>query len=242
MLVVRSGANPFLSFGESTSVDVVEHVSHTLEPLVPPPAADEPADLVVFTSQVAVERVTKDPVLAPLRRRIESAARVAAVGPATAEALRRHGIEPGLAAEGSAEALLARLPARLDGWCILFPCGEDAAEELPEGLRRRGAHVERLAVYRKVGRSREPALEVEIRDRPFAALCATSPSAAAWLLDGLADDAAERLRHTPAVALGPFTRRYLEARGFERIAVTDEPRFAAALRLLEALASSTGGA
>ena len=239
---MRSGANPFVEFGQSLAVDVVERVSHTLEPLIPPSAAGEPADLAIFTSQVAVERVTEDPRLAALRSRVERAARVGAVGPATAEALRRHGIEAGIAAEGSAEALLGRLPDRLNGWRVLFPCGEDAAEELPEGLRRRGARVERLAVYRKVPRAREPDLEREIRDRPFAAFCATSPSAAAWLFDGLAEDAAERMRHTPAVALGPFTRRYLEARGVERIAVTDEPRFASALRLLEALASSPGGA
>jgi len=243
VLVVRAGANPFVSMGKSAAVEVVERLSHSIEPVTPPERPPRgPTDLAVFTSQVAVERVTRDADLAGLLEDVRHAARVAAVGPATAEALQSAGIEPRLVAVGSGEAVLDRLPERLDGWRVLLPCGEDAASELPEGLRRRGAEVERVVVYRKLPRHRDLDLEREILERPFAAFCATSPSAADWLFDGLGEPAAERLRRTPAVVLGRFTRRFLESHGVERISMTGEARFAAALRLLEELATGAGAA
>ncbi|MGH9369303.1 MAG: uroporphyrinogen-III synthase [Thermoanaerobaculia bacterium] len=241
-LVVRSGANPFLSDGGSDLLEVVEKASHAIERADPPAGAfAAPTHLAIFTSQVAVERVAADVRLTSLFSRAISGGRVAAVGAATAQALRAHGIPVGLVAEGSAKALLERLPARLDGWRVLLPCGDDAAEELPEALQLRGARVERAVVYRKVLRPRDAGLEREILERPFAAFCTTSPSAAQWLFEGLGDDAADRLRRTPAVALGQTTRRALEARGVLRVAVSGQPLFPSVLALLERLATAPGG-
>jgi uroporphyrinogen-III synthase len=243
VLVVRSGANPFVSVGPSAEVDVVEVVSHTIVPLVPPAAAfGGGIDLVVFTSQAAVERLHGDAVLAARFREAAPGARVAAVGPATADALRELAWPADLVAEGSAEALLDRLPARLDGKRVLLPCGEDAAAELPDGLHRRGATVFRVPIYRKTPRPRDAVLDRGILERPFAAFCVTSPSAGLWLFEGLAADAAARLRATPAVVLGRFTRRTLEGRGVERIVITPEPLFSSALRTLERLAAAAGAA
>ncbi|MGE5275941.1 MAG: uroporphyrinogen-III synthase [Acidobacteriota bacterium] len=243
VLIVRSGANPFASVGDSAAVDVVEKVSHSIEAVAPPERAEPgSADLAVFTSQVAVERVAADPRLAWLLQATRRASRVAAVGPATAEALRARGIRPHVVGTGSSERLLEQLPTRLDGWRVILPCGEDAPRDLAEGLRLRGAHVDRFDVYRKVARARDAGLESEILERPFSAFCATSPSAAEWLFEGLAESAAERLRSTPAVVLGRFTRRFLEARGVGRIFVTPDARFASALSLLEELATASGGA
>ncbi len=243
VLVVRAGANPFLSVGNSAAVEVVERVSHTIEPVTPPQeGAGGPVDLAIFTSQVSVERVTGDADLSRLLLRVRGAKRVAAVGPVTAEALSARGIVPQLVAAGSGETLLERLPQRLEGWRMVLPCGEDAGSDLPEGLRRRGAHVDAVVVYRKILQGRDAELERDILERPFAAFCATSPSAAGWLFEGLGESAVERLRRTPAVVLGRFTRRFLEAHGVDRIAVTDDPRFASALRLLEELATAPGRA
>ena len=243
VLVVRSGANPFVSVGPSGSVDVVEVVSHEILPVTPPPDAFAgPADLAVFTSQVAVERIREDAALASRFRQAAGGAAIAAVGPVTAEALRAIGLAPAIVAEGSGEALLEHLPPRLEGRRILRLCGEDAAPELADGLRGRGARVESVVIYRKAPRRRDARLDRDIVERPFAAFCATSPSAAAWLFDGLAAEAAARLRATPAVVLGRFTRRMLEAHGVERLAVTPEPRFPAALALLEELAATAGAA
>lgn len=236
-LVVRSGMNPFAALGESARIDIVEKSSHVIEPVAARPESVEgPFELAVFTSQIAVERLASDPGLLAAFRRSLSGGRVAAVGAVTAEALERHGIHAGMTAAGSAEGLLDLLPRALDGWRVLLPCGEDASEELPEGLRYRGAHVVPLVVYRKVPRPHDAALAREILEQPFAAFCTTSPSAARWLFESLPEAAANRLRATPAVVLGRFTRRFLESHGVSHIETTEEQRFAAAVELLEKLA------
>jgi uroporphyrinogen III methyltransferase/synthase len=243
VLVVRSGVNPFASAGQGERVEIIEKVSHTIEPVEPPKAAfDDAFDLTVFTSQIAVERLRADPRRLEAFRRATMNGRVAAVGEATAEALLRQEIRVDVTARGSAESVLELLPMQLDGWRALLPCGQDAAGDLPEGLLHRGAQVTRAVLYRKVALTRDPLLAAEIVERPFAAFCATSPVAARWLFEGLPEAAAQRLRQTPAVVLGRFTRRFLESHGVERIAVTEEQRFAAAVKLLEELATAPAGA
>ena len=240
VLVVRSGGNPFARLDVGAGVELVERSSHTIVPVaVPAEALSGPADLVIFTSQVAVERVLGDASLAAAVRSAASGAgsRVVAVGEATAAALARRGLPAQIVAGGSAEAIMASLPRHLDGASALLPCGDDGAADIDEALRSRGARVERVVVYRKVPQPTDKALSEEIERSPFAAFCATSPSAARWLFASVSDSAARKLRATPAVVLGRFTRRYLESHGVERIEVSDEPRFDAAARLLERLAT-----
>ena len=242
VLVVRSGANPFASFAGSTQVEIVERVSHAIVPVEPAPGALEaPADWVIFTSQVGVERVFGDTGLASRFREGSAGARLVAVGAATGEALESRGERADLVAGGSAESVLERLPPDLTGRAVLLPCGEDASPDLPERLRSRGARVNRVVLYRKAANPRVAALESEILERPFAAFCTTSPSAARWLFHGLGDAAAARLRGTPAVVLGRFTRRFLESHGVVRIEVTEEARFSEAVELLELLAAAPSG-
>lgn len=245
VLIVRSGANPFARIlpraGLRLQLQIVERVSHAIEPLSPPrDAFDGKADLVLFTSQVTVERLLGDEALAPRLRALAEGARVVAAGTATEGALRRHGLDPGIVAKGGGESILECLPRHLEGLRVFLPCAEDGTPELPDALRRRGAVVTRVPVYRKVPSPPDPDLAREIVDRPFKAFCVTSPSAATWLFAGLPLEAAKRLRETPAVVLGPYTRRYLESHGIARIAVTDEARFDAAARLLETLAGADG--
>lgn len=237
-LVVRSGANPFVSFAVSSRLEILEKSSHFIEPLEPDSALLEtPVEFVVFTSQVAVERLFADERRASLFRAATAGGVVGAVGPVTGEALEARRVAVGFVAEGSGESVLERLPSDLSGRRILLPCGEDASPELPERLRARGARVARMVLYRKVARPHDSGLEREILERPFAAFCTTSPSAARWLLQGLGEEATKRLQATPAVVLGRFTRRFLESHGVSRIEVTEEARFAEALTLLETLAT-----
>jgi uroporphyrinogen-III synthase len=242
VLVVRSGANPFASFAGSAKVEIVERVSHAIVPVEPGVGTLEaPVDWVIFTSQVAVERALGEAGLARRFREGSAGARLVAVGAATGEALESRGVPADLIAGGSAESILARLPSDLAGRAVLLPCGEDASPDLSERLRSRGARVNRVVLYRKVANPREASFESEILERPFAAICTTSPSAARWLFHGLGDAAAARLRGTPAVVLGRFTRRFLESYGVVRIEVTEEARFSEAVRLLELLAAAPSG-
>ncbi len=79
---------------------------------------------------------------------------VAAVGPATADALRAAGIEPDLVpTEHSASGLAAAFPRHdpdAPGNRVLFPCGDRAPSTVPEALLQKGWDVERVEAYRTV--------------------------------------------------------------------------------------------
>jgi uroporphyrinogen-III synthase len=240
VLVVRSGAKSVLESVAPSDVVVVERVSHDIETVEPPTGALEtPADFVIFTSRTAVVKSLSGPAGSLLRQRAETA-RVVAVGRATAAALRKEGISPAIVAGGSAKAVLSELPGRLEGVRVLLPCGDDAHATLFEGLRGRGASVSRIIVYRKVARPRDGALERDVLERPFTAFFATSPAAARWLWEGLGEPARERLRGTPAVALGPSTRATLSGLGVRRVEVSREALFPDAIRMLLTLAAGPG--
>lgn len=236
VLVVRSGVVPF-SEGKVPPLDLVEKSSHAIEPWVSgEDALEEPADLAIFTSQIAVRRLFEERDLLARFQGALAGGRIAAIGQATAEALRAHGMTPDLVAAGSSESILDRLPAHLAGTRVVLARGADASEDLAEELSRRGARIARLVVYRKVPRPADPELDREVGAGVFAAFFPSSPSAALWLFKGLSPESMARLRRTPAAVLGRFTQRYLEAHGIERVEVAREPSFAAAAEVLARLA------
>lgn len=76
---------------------------------------------------------------------------IAVVGSATAAKLGEWDLTPSLMPKDfRAEGLLSAFPENLVGTRILFPRAEVARELLPEGLRRRGATVDIVFVYRTV--------------------------------------------------------------------------------------------
>jgi uroporphyrinogen III methyltransferase/synthase len=109
-------------------------------------------DWVVFTSANAVARFV------PLLRdaRAFGAARIAAIGPGTAEALRRHRLEADLVPERFvAESLLAGFP---DGpGRVLLPRAAVARDVLPDGLRAKGWDVDVVEAYRTFAATPSPA-------------------------------------------------------------------------------------
>src|SRR5205823_380803 len=75
---------------------------------------------------------------------------VAAIGPATAQALARYGVTPDLVPpKYVAEAVVAAVVARgpVHGKRFLVPRAREARDALPEGLRARGAVVDVIPVY-----------------------------------------------------------------------------------------------
>jgi uroporphyrinogen III methyltransferase/synthase len=104
----------------------------------------------VFTSVNAVERL-----LGELRdARSLGSTLVAAVGPATAGALRTAGVEPDLVpVEPRAAGLVAEFPdyeEGSEGNLVLFPCAEEAPSTISEGLGGKGWDVRRIEAYRTV--------------------------------------------------------------------------------------------
>ena len=119
---------------------------------------------VVFTSVNAVDVVCSPSPLTPLprgegdssRERFPSpfgrgqgeGIRVAAIGPKTAEALRKHSIEPDFVPEEYvAEAILPGL-GDLQGKWVLLPRAEIARAELPKAILSRGGIAHEITVYR----------------------------------------------------------------------------------------------
>lgn len=110
---------------------------------------------IVFTSQNAVQIVFDRLVAWGLTPRVFAATAVAAIGTATADALSQRGVTAALVpdefvGEALAEALAARSGGNLGGVRILVPSAEDAREALAAGLRKHGASVEVMPVYRTV--------------------------------------------------------------------------------------------
>jgi uroporphyrinogen III methyltransferase/synthase len=237
-LVVRSGERTFpappagtIAIREAISHDIVDLSIGIHELFVP-------AEWAIFTSGIAVRRVFENASTAEKFRAAIAGGRVVAVGAKTAEALAAAGRGADLIARGSAGSILAVLPADLSNQRVVLPCGEDATGQLPVALTRRGALVERVVLYGKTPRPADPSLGEEIGRGEHFAFCATSPSAARWLLLGLAPGALASLAALPAVTLGASTAAYLARRGAARIETADPPSFEGALARLLALAGS----
>jgi uroporphyrinogen-III synthase len=217
-LFVRSGERPFPA-DAAPGLEVVERRSHAIETL-PAEAVSGPFDFAIFTSRPAADRfLARDDLLSTLP------GRVLAVGPATAERFRS-----GLSVEveeggGSVRRMLQKLPMALSGTRVLVPHGEDADAELSRELTARGAEVVSLLLYRKVALPYDPSLDSSIIAPSLVAFCATSPSAARWLLDGAGKAARARLTHTIAIALGDATRKALSALSIARVEVARPPTF-----------------
>src|SRR5439155_3536954 len=76
---------------------------------------------------------------------------IAVVGSATADKVLEWGFKPSLVPkEFRAEGLLEVFPEKMVGARILFPRAEVARELLPDELRRRGATVDIVTVYRTI--------------------------------------------------------------------------------------------
>jgi uroporphyrinogen-III synthase len=76
-------------------------------------------------------------------------ARVAAVGPVTADAIRQHGVEPAFVATRASDDIAAGL-GEIEGLRVLLPQADLAEPHLADELRGRGAHVEAVVAYRTI--------------------------------------------------------------------------------------------
>lgn len=172
---------------------------------------------LIFTSVNGVRWFWKRLEAAGKDSRALGLCRVAAIGPATAEALEARGIRPDsiperYVAEGVVEGLLAR--GKVDGVRMLLPRAAKAREVLPDELRKAGARVDVISAYETI-----PAAvrKDEVLERMQAGTldCVTFGSSST-VENFLSLIPAETLRAHPEVrlaAIGPVTARTLEAHG-----------------------------
>jgi uroporphyrinogen-III synthase len=175
-----------------------------IEPLGDGPIDVSDYDWVVVTSANAAREL--------LRRAVGPMPRLAAIGPATAEALGRADVVPAVATQ---EGLLADLPRPAGR--VLFAAAEGARSVLPDEL---GADV--VVLYRT--------RELRPKEFPTADLVILTSASSARALAALTTE-------LPVVSIGPETSRAARAAGL-RITAEAEPHSSAGL--VEAVAGLAG--
>ena len=171
---------------------------------------------IAFTSQNAVRIFWEQLRTVGLDARALAGAKLAAVGPATAEALLGYGLAVDVAPDRFvAEALLDVLRGRRDigGARVLYATAEGARETLQLGLQELGAVVERVNLYRSVldGTGAEE-LRSRLFDEGADLVTFTSASSVTNFIDAVGRDAA---RKAPAASIGPVTTQAARAAGLD---------------------------
>jgi len=157
-------------------------------------------DWVVFTSQNTVEIACTEPVAF-------AQTKVAAIGPATAQALEQLGVRVALVpprhvAEGLVDALAAE---ELHGSDVLILAAEKTRPVLEDGLRAQGAVVDVVPVYRTVPEGGDgAALGRELATGKIDAVTFTSSSTVEHFVSLVGRDVAGCGRFVAAV-IGPVT-------------------------------------
>lgn len=166
------------------------------------------ADLIIVTSARAVRITWPDADMPPIP--------VAAVGPATAEAVEEAGGRVKNVGSGGASELIDALD--VEGLTIVFPHARAADPVSVIELQRRGATVHAVAAYETV--------PIEPADDKVDAAVFGSPSAVnGWLLR----------RHLDGMtigAMGPVTASALRARGVADPVIPQQPGFKALARAM----------
>ncbi len=201
-------------------------------------AADWPSpgefDWLLFVSVNAVEQgFVQCPDL------VEAAGRFAAIGRATGAALDRHGVSRATLPNGGfdSESLLALEDLReIAGRRVLIVKGEGGRGRLTETLRRRGAEVVELAVYRRSLPDYQPSELRKAFAREPDALIATSGE----VLDNMCRllDEPSRCRDAPLVTVSQRVAERAARLGFRRVFVSREPSDQALLEALVAQRAS----
>ena len=166
-------------------------------------------DWIVFTSSNAVE------AFLPLAGPLPATVRIAAVGPATAEALRRFEIDPHLTARrAEAEGLAADLASQVAGKRVLLPQAADARPVLLAALREAGAEAVAVAAYDKRLPPEAPARAAELfAETPIGWVTFTSPRIVRHFAELFGEDWERRRGELRAASIGPVTSAELRRHG-----------------------------
>jgi uroporphyrinogen III methyltransferase/synthase len=192
----RAQASSLVHRLRDLGADVDECAVIRIEPIDGPPIDAGAYGLVCVTSpnapRLLVERCGGD-------ARALAGARIAAIGPGTAAALREVGIVADVVAERFvAEGLLEALPGDLAGVRALVARAQEARDTLPEGLRAAGAEVDVVPLYRTLAaRVRHPE-----RMLSADAVAFTSSSTVARFAEALEGSDLSGVR---GVSIGPVT-------------------------------------
>jgi uroporphyrinogen III methyltransferase/synthase len=173
-----------------------------------------------FTSANAVDFLFDALAGAGLDARIFGPCFVAAIGPATAAALLRHGIHADVVAEEETSEGLAAGLENVRGH-VLLPRARDTRPVLAEALRARGADVDDVILYEtKPPAEVDPDALTALRSGKVDAVTFASSSAVRNLAKILGPDF-DRVRAAPIACIGPITAETAREMGLN-VAVVPE--------------------
>lgn len=229
VLITRAGrdAAHFRAQLEVLGMTVVELPTIAIAPPDDPAPVDDALHRlsnyhwIIFTSRNAVQAVAER--LQLQQKRSVPWPSVAAVGPATAAALREHGLPFDCAPdEARASALVDVLRDQMRGARVLLPQGDRARSELAEGLRAAGADVDVVIAYRTVQAplDRRAAIDA-LRRGEIDVIALASPSAFEHLTAMLGADLAP-LQYTRLACIGPTTAEAVRNLGLEPAVIAQE--------------------
>ncbi len=174
----------------------------------------------VFTSANGVRAFFDEVARQRRDARVLGNARVCAIGPATADALRAHGIVADVIPEefrGEGAALaIAETDPHLDGAAVLLPRAAVARDALPRMLSERGAKVDVVPAYETVGPSEDDAMALRdaIHRRLVDVLTFTSPSTVREVAAALGEHADAVASGFTVACIGPVTAEAARERGW----------------------------
>ena len=172
---------------------------------------------VVFTSVNGVKFFWQQLAAAGLDSRIFCGMQIAAIGPATADALRERGINPDFVPEKYvAEHVVAGLLERgIQGSDVLIPRAKVAREVLPEELKKAGCNVTVLPVYetRLVQASGDEIVEA-MKAGSIRYVTFTSSSTVENFFDLVDPDVFRTFSGVKIASIGPVTSQTIAKLGF----------------------------
>ena len=173
-------------------------------------------DWLIFTSVNGVRHFWRRLAVCGKDSRALGGRKVAAIGPATADALRAKGIEPDFipekyVAEGVAEGLSA---FGMAGKRVLVPRAKEARDLLPDELRKAGAVVDILPVYQTLpAAARHEEVLALLREGRIHCVTFGSSSTVDNFLSLIPADTLRQCPQARLAAIGPITKKTLERHG-----------------------------
>lgn len=190
---------------------------------------------LIFTSTNGVEYFFEYLLAAGKDTRALAGLKIAAIGSATAEALKERGVVADVVpsaykAEELAEALSKDIES---GDKILITRAEKAREVLPETLRKQGAVVDVVTAYKTVAdcENKEELIKA-LENSEVSVITFTSSSTVTNLLNILGDKK-ELLQKVTLAVIGPVTAATLQKNGFNPVVCADEYTIDAMVQAVE---------
>ncbi len=177
-----------------------------------PPLDPSPYDLVCLTSPNGVEYLFKrldGGTHPPGDARALAGARVAAIGPGTARALRERGIVADIVPERFVAESLVEALAGVDARRALVARASEARDVLPDALRARGIEVDVVALYETVAEPLSPRALEQARSADY--ITFTSSSTVRFFLEVAGPPSPK----TKIVSIGPVTSATLREHNLE---------------------------